>query len=95
MDFKLYPVDQQVCVVKFESFGFQSSQVRSKLINFQLRDREMNSNPTKILFRSAFKYFHTYKSPQIIYLVSNEHAVFLSVNPSKSKLEFQKCTDPA
>ena len=27
MDFQLYPVDEQICIVKFESWGMQSSQV--------------------------------------------------------------------
>jgi hypothetical protein len=28
MDFHRYPVDEQYCQIKFESFGFQSNQVR-------------------------------------------------------------------
>ena len=29
MDFRRYPVDAQYCEIKFESFGFQSNQVKN------------------------------------------------------------------
>ena len=36
MDFHKFPVDEQYCEVKFESFGFSSKQVGSSLTDHQV-----------------------------------------------------------
>ena len=36
MDFHRFPVDEQYCEVKFESFGFSNRQVRAEIFNMNL-----------------------------------------------------------
>jgi len=50
MDFHKYPVDEQYCEIKFESFGFQSSQIRMSWI-----PDNMDVNPNISLAQFSFK----------------------------------------
>ena len=36
MDFHRFPVDEQYCEVKFESFGFSNRQVSAEIVNMNL-----------------------------------------------------------
>ena len=43
MDFRLYPVDKQVCEIKFESFGYTSQDMTLQWIDGMLNVKALNS----------------------------------------------------
>ena len=43
MDFRLYPVDKQVCEIKFEGFGYTSQDMTLQWIDGMLNVKALNS----------------------------------------------------
>ena len=44
MDFHRYPVDEQTCEIKFESFGYTSQQVCSQIKPYQIKNVDLRNS---------------------------------------------------
>jgi len=83
MDFHAYPVDRQLCEIKYESFGYTSDQLHVRWKPTDSKDMNVNPNITldqfsqKVIFESNYATdYYEQKFPGVILRIALERKVY-------------------